>query len=102
MTSLAIKNLLAHRRRFIGTFLASFLGVAFLAGTLVLGDTLQRNFDTMFTDANAGTDAANSQLPKLIFTPYCAASETPIGLAEVAVSQSAEETLRLAMPQNMR
>jgi len=57
MTSLAIKNLLAHRRRFIGTFLASFLGVAFLAGTLVLGDTLKRNFDSLFTDVFAGTDA---------------------------------------------
>ena len=27
---------------------------------------------------------------------------TPMGLAEVAVSQRAEETLKLAMPQNMR
>ena len=27
------------------------------SGTLVLGDTLEPNFDTLFTDANAGTDA---------------------------------------------
>ena len=37
--------------------LAVFLGVAFLAGTLVLGDTLRANFDDLFTEANAGTDA---------------------------------------------
>ena len=52
--------------------------------------------------ASAGTDAASSHVPKLIFTPDCAASDTPIGLAEVAVSQRADETPRLAMPQNMR
>ena len=33
---------MAHKRRLFGTFLAVFLGVAFLAGTLVLGDTLRR------------------------------------------------------------
>jgi putative ABC transport system permease protein len=58
MTALAFKNLLAHRRRFLGTFLAAVLGVAFLAGTLVLGDTLKRNFDTLFAEANQGVDAA--------------------------------------------
>jgi putative ABC transport system permease protein len=58
MTSLAFKNLVAHRRRFVGTFLAAVLGVAFLAGTLVLGDTLKRNFDSLFAEANAGVDVA--------------------------------------------
>jgi putative ABC transport system permease protein len=32
------------------------LGVAFLAGTLVLGETLRTGFDDLFTEANAGTD----------------------------------------------
>ena len=58
MTALALRNLLARRRRLAGTFLAVFLGVSFLAGALVLGSTLARNFDSLFTDANAGTDAA--------------------------------------------
>ncbi|MGH9264217.1 MAG: ABC transporter permease [Acidimicrobiales bacterium] len=52
-----LKGLLAHKRRFAGTFLAVFLGIAFLSGTLVLGDTLRANFDTLFASANAGTDA---------------------------------------------
>ncbi|MDL5199922.1 ABC transporter permease [Streptomyces sp. ALI-76-A] len=50
-------SLRAHRRRFAGTFLAVFLGVAFLAGTLVMGDTLRAGFDEMFGDATRGTDA---------------------------------------------
>ncbi|WP_405813510.1 FtsX-like permease family protein [Streptomyces sp. NBC_01390] len=54
---ISLASLRAHRRRFAGTFLAVFLGVAFLAGTLVMGDTLRAGFDTMFGDATSGTDA---------------------------------------------
>ncbi|MGW0580436.1 ABC transporter permease [Streptomyces sp. NPDC002920] len=54
---LSLASLRAHRRRFAGTFLAVFLGVAFLAGTLVMGDTLRASFDSMFGSATAGTDA---------------------------------------------
>ncbi|MFF0156645.1 ABC transporter permease [Streptomyces sp. NPDC005263] len=54
---LSVSSLRSHRRRFAGTFLAVFLGVAFLAGTLVMGDTLRAAFDTMFGNATSGTDA---------------------------------------------
>lgn len=54
---LSVSSLRAHKRRFAGTFLAVFLGVAFLAGTLVMGDTLRAGFDSMFGSAAAGTDA---------------------------------------------
>lgn len=57
MFNVTIKGLRAHKRRLLGTFLAVFLGIAFLSGTLVLGDTLRANFKTLFADANAGTDA---------------------------------------------
>src|SRR4029453_16341224 len=56
MLSLTVKELRGHGRRLVGTALAVFLGVAFLAGTLVLGDTLRNNFDQLFTEVNAGTD----------------------------------------------
>ena len=56
MFNVTFKGLRAHKRRLLGTFLAVFLGIAFLSGTLVLGDTLRANFDTLFADANAGTD----------------------------------------------
>jgi putative ABC transport system permease protein len=49
-------GLRAHKRRFAGTFLAVFLGVAFLAGTMVMGDTLRASFGTLFASANSGTD----------------------------------------------
>ncbi|WP_105972597.1 ABC transporter permease [Streptomyces geranii] len=54
---ISLSSLRAHKRRFAGTFLAVFLGVAFLAGTLVMGDTLRNSFDTMFGEATSGTDA---------------------------------------------
>ncbi|MEU3301325.1 FtsX-like permease family protein [Streptomyces sp. NPDC006678] len=54
---LSLSSLRAHKRRFAGTFTAVFLGVAFLAGTLVMGDTLRAAFDTMFGNATSGTDA---------------------------------------------
>ncbi|MFI1098165.1 ABC transporter permease [Streptomyces sp. NPDC020917] len=49
-------GLRAHKRRFAGTFVAVFLGVAFLAGTMVMGDTLRASFGTLFANANSGTD----------------------------------------------
>jgi putative ABC transport system permease protein len=57
-TSLRIgtANLRAHRRRFAGTFVAVLLGVAFLAGTMVMGDTLRAGFGRLFATANSGTD----------------------------------------------
>ncbi len=54
---ISLRSLRAHKRRLAGTFFAILLGVSFLAGTLVLGDTLRHSFDTLFADANAGTDA---------------------------------------------
>ncbi len=57
MLRIVLTGLLAYRRRLIGTVFAIFLGVSFLAGTLVLNDTLGSNFDELFRSANAGTDA---------------------------------------------
>ncbi|WP_225846736.1 ABC transporter permease [Streptomyces sp. HPF1205] len=53
---IGLAALRAHKRRFAGTFLAVFLGVAFLAGTMVMGDTLRHSFGRLFADANNGTD----------------------------------------------
>jgi len=56
MLRVTLQNLLAGKRRLAGTAFAVFLGVAFLAGTLTLGDTLRANFDNLFAGANVGTD----------------------------------------------
>ena len=57
MTRISLKGLWARKRRMLGTLLAVFLGVSFLSGTLVLGDTLNANFDTLFSSVTRGTDA---------------------------------------------
>ena len=57
MWNYTFKGLLAHKTRFVSTFLAVFLGVAFLAGTLVLTDTIQTSFNDLFGDVFRGTDA---------------------------------------------
>ncbi|MCU1354663.1 MAG: ABC-type transport system, involved in lipoprotein release, permease component [Acidimicrobiales bacterium] len=50
-----LKNLAARKLRLLTTSLAVLLGVAFMAGTLVLTDTIGSSFDKLFADANAGT-----------------------------------------------
>ena len=57
MLRLTIKQLAAKKLRLLTTATAVFLGVAFLAGTLVLTDTIGRTLDNVLADANAGTDA---------------------------------------------
>src|SRR4051794_12205786 len=56
MLTIAVKNGWAYKRRLAGTLLAIVLGVGFLSGTRVLGDTLSTNFDRLFTQANGRTD----------------------------------------------
>ena len=51
---------------------------------------------------SVGTHAARSHRPNPISTPSPRAISVPSGLAAIAVSQSADDTLRLAMPENIR
>jgi putative ABC transport system permease protein len=52
-----LASLRGHKRRLLAMSSAVLLGVAFLSGTLVLGDTLDSTFTDLFEEANAGTDA---------------------------------------------
>jgi putative ABC transport system permease protein len=56
MLLVSLKGLWSSKRRFLGTLLAIVLGVAFLSGTLLLGDTLRTNFDRLFQQADGATD----------------------------------------------
>ena len=56
MTRLTLKGLWSHRLRYALTGLAIVLGVAFMAGTMVLTDTMQKAFDSVFAAADKGTD----------------------------------------------
>lgn len=57
MIRATLRNLWSHKRRLVSTGLAILLGVAFMAGTLVLTSTINSVFDDLFADVNAGTDA---------------------------------------------
>lgn len=57
MLRLITASLRADVRRLISTSLAICLGVALLAGTLVLGDTLRANFDRLFDESLGTADA---------------------------------------------
>ncbi len=57
MWRVTIRGLRAKKLRLLTTALAVMLGVAFMAGTLVLTDTMGKVFDDLFADVNRGTDA---------------------------------------------
>ena len=56
MFRLALRTVFAKKRRFLSTALSIMLGIAFLAGTLVFTDTMNRTFDNLFADIYADTD----------------------------------------------
>ena len=60
MTKVAIRGLAQRKLRAFITTLAVLLGVAFIAGSYVLTDTINRSFDDIFDQAYAGTDVAVS------------------------------------------
>jgi putative ABC transport system permease protein len=65
MGSFTVKSVWAYKRRLMGALVAIALGVAFLSGTLLLGDTLSANFDRLFAQANAGTDVVVRSATKI-------------------------------------
>ena len=56
MFNLTRKGLWAHKVRFMLTGLAVVLGVAFMAGTMILTDTMGKTFDGLFATSNEGID----------------------------------------------
>ena len=66
------------------------------------GNSLETSRGNNPIATSAGTQEAMSQDPNPISTPNFCEICTPIGLADVAVIHSAEETARLAIVQNMR
>jgi putative ABC transport system permease protein len=57
MLKTTISGLLARKRRLFATALAVVLGVAFMAGTFVLTDTIQKTFHDLFGSVYVNTDA---------------------------------------------
>ena len=57
MLQVTLRSFWEHKRRLISTVIAIVLGVAFMAGTFVLTDTLDKVFDDLFAEGNANVDA---------------------------------------------
>ncbi|HEY4349098.1 MAG TPA: FtsX-like permease family protein [Gaiellaceae bacterium] len=57
MIRVALKDVLGRKLRLILTSLAIVMGVAMVSGTFILTDTINGGFKTIFTTANAGSDA---------------------------------------------
>lgn len=57
ITTLTLKQLAANKLRLLATAFAVILGVAFLAGTLILTDTIKGTLNNALAEADAGTDA---------------------------------------------
>jgi putative ABC transport system permease protein len=57
MIGVALKGLAARKLRALLTAFAVVIGVAMVAGTFMLTDTLQKSFDGLFADSSAQTDA---------------------------------------------
>ena len=55
MFSVTVRGMLTHRLRLVLTTASIALGVAFLAGTLILTDTMQHAFDQLY-GRRPGTD----------------------------------------------
>ncbi|MFD0363825.1 ABC transporter permease [Nocardia sp. GCM10030253] len=56
MRKVALRNLAAHKVRLALTVLSVVLGTAFIAGSFVFTDTLQRTFDGIFANEAKGVD----------------------------------------------
>ncbi|MEU1986277.1 FtsX-like permease family protein [Nocardia sp. NPDC019395] len=56
MRTVALRNLAAHKVRLVLTLLSVVLGTAFIAGSFVFTDTLQRTFDGIFANEAQGVD----------------------------------------------
>jgi len=70
MLLLTLRGLVAHRLRLLTTIVATALGVAFMSGSLVLIDTVNRTREQVFAEVNLGTDAVLRRV---------AAFDTPLG-----------------------
>jgi putative ABC transport system permease protein len=58
VTRVALRGISARKLRALTTWLAIFLGVALVAGTYVLTDTINESFSDIFSESLKGTDVA--------------------------------------------
>src|SRR6516162_8588502 len=89
MWKVTLTGLLAKKFRLVLTSLAVVLGVAFMAGTLVLTDTLGSVFDDLFGNATKGVDAVVRAPKPYEESDQSGASTRPPGPASLAAAVQA-------------
>lgn len=58
MLNLSLRNVLAHKLRFLLTTFAVVMGVGFVVGSFVVTDSLHRSVDQLFADVTGGVDVS--------------------------------------------
>ena len=78
MFKTTLRGMTAHKLRLVLTTASIALGVAFLAGTLILTDTMKVAFDQLFGKVSSGTDAVVRQESAYDASAGIALSRAPI------------------------
>jgi putative ABC transport system permease protein len=86
MLTTTLRGMLAHKMRLALTTSSIMLGVAFLAGTFILTDTMKVAFDQLFGKISSGTDAVVRQ--EAAFTADQGAERGPISSKVLATVRS--------------
>ena len=76
MLSLTLKSIRSNPARFLLTGVAVILGIAFMAGTLVLTDTIKKSYDDITLNVYKSTDAVVRSSSVVKATPRSTA--TPV------------------------
>ncbi len=89
MFNATLKSLAAHKVRLALTAISIVLGVAFVAGTFVLTDTVKHSFDSLFQQVDAGKDIVVQGV-----APYGTGGRRAFGGSRVPVPASLVATVK--------
>jgi putative ABC transport system permease protein len=85
----ALKDLMARKRRLVTTSIAVVLGIAFLTGTQLLSATLSDSIESLVGDVYKGVDAV-VRSPKTTETPFGQPLRTPVPASTVTDVQAVD------------
>ena len=91
MFTATVRGMLAHRLRLALTTASIALGVAFLAGTLILTDTMKLAFDQLFGKVSSGTDAVVRQESAYDASSGVGLSHAPIQASVLSTVKAVDE-----------
>jgi putative ABC transport system permease protein len=97
MTRVALRGLLGRKLRSVLTGLAVVIGVAMIAGTLVLTDTIDRAFHSVFNASYAQTDAVVSGKKLVDWSTSGNATVAPSVLARIQQMPEVEQAAGLIL-----